>query len=182
MAMGVWRGSLAGRTKGELRHVSPSPMKDILIATGFYMLVAVFVIGVVPLMFNLPHSGNMLQSMIFMAIFLLATAAGAYLLSMLFTDSESVNLVVPFFSIGLIFLSGISFPRDCMPWFWQICYYIFPCSPGITGYIKLNSLGAPFESAEGEIILLGIQAAVYIALIICITNRKRESYKRVLIK
>lgn len=181
MAMGVWQGSLAGKANRELLRHKSSPVKIILFATGFYLLVSIFVIGLAPLLFNLPYSGDIAGTMIFIALFLLATATAGYLLSTFFTDSESVNLVVPFFSIGLIFLSGMSFPRECMPWIWQMCYYIFPCTPAITGYIKLNSLGAEFGAVGREILILAIQTIAYLLIGLFITYKKRRAcYKAAL--
>jgi len=181
MAMGVWQGTLAGKANRKLLRHKSSPVKIILFATGFYLLVSIFVIGLVPLLFNLPYSGDIAGTMIFIALFLLATATTGYLLSTFFTDSESVNLVVPFFSIGLIFLSVMSFPRERMPWIWQMCYYIFPCTPAITGYIKLNSLGAEFGAVGREILILAIQTIAYLLIGLFITYKKRRAcYKAAL--
>lgn len=146
MAMGVVRG------------------KSIFAAIYFtcaYSILSLFVLGVVPHLFNLPDYGKFLDLVPFIILFLLATSTFGYFLSSFFTDNESVNLIVPFFSIGLIFLSGMSFPRECMPWIWQMAYYIFPCTSGITGYIKLNSLGAPVDSVCTEAIILAAQCAIY---------------------
>ena len=151
MAIGVYKGG-------------DSKKSDTSTITGFtslYFLISLFVIGLIPIIFNLPNIGNLLHIFGFILLFLLVTAIFATLLSKLFIDSESVNLYIPFFSIGLIFLSGISFPRESMHAIWQLAYYIIPCPAGITGYIKLNSMGAELSAIHPEIITLTIQAIIY---------------------
>lgn len=157
MAIGVYRGG-----KGlEYRFNSSGLWRDITGFTSLYMVISCFVIGAVPLIFNLPDIGNPLQIFPFIFLFLFVTALSATLLSHFFTDSESVNLIVPFFSVGLIFISGMSFPRESMPLFWQAAYYLFPSSPAITGYIKMTGMGADISAIKPEIIALLIQGAVY---------------------
>lgn len=145
--------------------------QPIILFTALYALLSIFVIGLVPIIFNLPALGNLLQIFPFILLFLLVTAIAGTLLSKFIPDSESITLIVPFFSVGLIFLSGMSFPREQMPIFWQALYYAFPCSPAITGYIKLNSMGAPFTSAGPEIITLVLQGIIYSILLIYLKRR-----------
>ncbi len=167
MAMGVWRGR---------------SLWNIFGFASIYAVITIFVIGFVPTLFNLPYEGSPLYLIPFIILFLVATACTGYFLSSFFTDSESVNLLVPFFSIGLIFLSGMSYPRECMPWFWQMAYYILPCPPAITGYIKLNSLGAGLEAVTTEMITMAIQAIIYgVGGFLLWKNRERvslELYKK----
>lgn len=145
--------------------------QPIILFTVLYALLSIFVIGLVPIIFNLPALGNLLQVFPFILLFLLVTAIAGTLLSKFIPDSESITLIVPFFSVGLIFLSGMSFPREQMPMFWQALYYVFPCSPAITGYIKLNSMGAPLTSAVPEIITLILQGIIYGILLIYLKRR-----------
>lgn len=147
--------------------------QPIILFTALYALLSIFVIGLVPIIFNLPALGNLLQIFPFILLFLLVTAIAGTLLSKFIPDSESITLIVPFFSVGLIFLSGMSFPREQMPIFWQALYYVFPCSPAITGYIKLNSMGAPLASAGPEIITLVLQGIIYGILLIYIKRLTR---------
>lgn len=151
MAIGVYKG---GNTVGSYK-------KTIQGFTTLYMVISLFVIGAVPIIFNLPNIGNPLLIFPFIFLFLLTTSLFGTLLSYYLPDSESVNLIVPFFSVGLIFISGMSFPREAIPLFWQAAYYIFPCSPAITGYIKLNTMGAPLAAVIPEIAILIIQGLIY---------------------
>ncbi len=157
MAMGVYTGAKERNERMKKSYL----MSSIIGFISLYMIISCFVIGAVPIIFNLPNIGNPLHIFPFIFLFLFATALFATLLSYFFTDSESVNLIVPFFSVGLIFISGMSFPREAMPLFWQASYYLFPSSAAITGYIKLNSMGAPPISILPEILTLILQCFIY---------------------
>jgi ABC-2 type transporter. len=126
-----------------------------------YTLLSIFLTGLLSILFNLPHIGNPWLVYTFLLLFIITTAAMASAASPLFVEAETVNLIVPFFSIGLIFLSGLSFPREQIPLFWRWVYYIFPSSPAVTGYIKLNSMGGDFASIIPEIKILFAQLIFY---------------------
>ena len=176
MAMGVWCGSHHSKTHHghSFFEEITEACKTILAFAGIYVIISIFLLGLVPLIFNMPYSGEVWSIYTFAALFLIATATAGYFLATFFTDAESVNLVVPVFSVGLIFLSGMSFPRECMPWIWQMAYYIFPCCPAITGYIKLNCLGASLADIAPEISILAIQTLAYMLLIIVVKISKKR--------
>ena len=153
MAIGIFNG---GRTT--LQKRSP---KNIITFYTIYLILAIFVTGIIPRIFQLPNLGNFPEIIIFCALFLLATVLFSTVLSFFCPDSECINLIVPFFSIGLIFLSGISFPRESMYPFWQLAYYIIPCPAAITGYIKLSSMGADLYMLRPETVTLAAQCVVY---------------------
>ena len=47
--------------------------------------------------------------------------------------------MIAFFSVGLIFLSGVSYPLELMPWYWRAAHYVFPAAPGTLAFVKVNS-------------------------------------------
>lgn len=154
----------------------PDSVQIILQFTLLYFMLSLFVVGLVPGVFNLPNIGNYWLVFPFIFLFLLVTGIAGTFLAKFFTDAESVTLIVPFFSIGLIFLSGMSFPREQMPLFWQGFYYLFPCSAAITGYVKLSSMGAGLNAIMPEIIILVIQGAVY-SVLLYIAEKVRSQYR-----
>ena len=72
--------------------------------------------------------------------------------------------MIAFFSVGLIFLSGVSYPLELMPWYWRAAHYIFPAAPGTLAFVKANSMGASVSDIRPEYIALWIQSAVYFPL------------------
>ena len=51
-------------------------------------------------------------------------------------------LVFVFTSVILLFISGVSWPKEAIPPFWQAIGYLFPSTPGIQGFIRINTCGA----------------------------------------
>ena len=184
MAIGVYMGSSNNSSnnssKLRIRNNMNNISNTIVAFYIVYLLLALFVTGAVPQMFDLPFIGNFLEITIFAALFLLAAVLFSILLSLILArispNGESINLIVPFFSIGLIFLSGISFPRESMHPVWQLAYYIIPCPAAITGYIKLNSMGADLTMLRTEIITLVIQSVIYGTLVLALkpANKKGQ--------
>ena len=147
------------------------PMRYIPALVLCYFLLAFFITGLIPKIFNLPALANPLELYIFILLFLLTTAAFAGAVTLPFKDPEEVMLYVPFFSIGLIFLSGTSFPMVQIPHIWQLVHYIFPASPGIVGYIKLNSMGGSLHNAAPQIMLLCAQLLIYGSIFLLYTRK-----------
>ena len=96
--------------------------------------------------------------------FLLATSFFGLAASYFFTDSEAPLLMIAFFSVGLIFLSGVSYPLELMPWYWQMAHYIIPAAPATLAYVQLNSMGASIEQVGVEYVTLWVQCVVYFLL------------------
>jgi ABC-type multidrug transport system permease subunit len=128
---------------------------------GGYFLLSLFIVGLVPELFSLPALANRWELALFMALFILTTAAFTGAVTPLFKDPEEVMLYVPFFSVGLIFLSGSSYPINGIPHFWQIVHYVFPSSPGILGYLKLNSMGGSLHHIIPQTATLLAQLLIY---------------------
>ena len=137
------------------------PFKYIPALVAGYFLLSFFLTGLVPAIFNLPALAQPKDLYIFMFLFILASAAFTGTVTLMLKDPEEVMLYVPFFSIGLIFLSGTSFPLPQIPHFWQIIHYLFPSSAGIAGYIRLNSMGGNLQSVAGPMAILATQAFIY---------------------
>lgn len=132
-----------------------------------YAVFAYFLIGLLPHIFSIPDIGNKLDIVILLIPFLWATSFLGLAASVFFTDSESPILMITFFSVGLIFLSGMSYPLELMPWYWQTAHYVLPASPAVLGFIQLNSMGATLSDIKVEYITLWIQCLVYFVLACC---------------
>ena len=120
-----------------------------------YTIFALFLLGLIPLLFGLPDIGNYLNTLILLIPFLLATSFFGLAASYFFTDSEAPLL---------IFLSGVSYPLELMPWYWQMAHYIIPAAPATLAYVQLNSMGASIEQVGVEYVTLWVQCVVYFLL------------------
>ena len=129
-----------------------------------YLLLSVYIIGIVPEIFGLPQTANPVTIIEFIVPFLLATIFFSMTLSVFNPSREAQLILTLFFSLILLFLSGISWPQSNIPWFWKIFSYLFPATFGIQGYIKINTMGASVNEIQFELIALWIQTVVYFAL------------------
>jgi hypothetical protein len=76
--------------------------------------------------------------------------------------------------VGLIFLSGVSYPLELLPWYWKIWHYIFPAAPGTLGFVKLNTMGADLSDIKLQYIANWAQVGVYFLLSIWVYKKKLE--------
>lgn len=154
-----------------LRNYSPllgQAMRLVVGKTFVYMLLyavfSLFLLGLIPLIFDLPDIGNVWNIIMLLIPFLMATSFFGLTASLFFTDSDAPLLMIAFFSVGLIFLSGVSYPLELMPWYWKLSHYLIPAAPATLAYVKLNSMGASMAGIHTEYITLWIQCAVYFVL------------------
>lgn len=126
-----------------------------------YAVFSLFLIGLLPHIFSIPHIGSGWDIITMMIPFLLGTSFFALAVSRWFTDSEAPLLMIAFFSVGYIFLSGVSYPLELMPWYWQAVHYLFPVAPAVLAFVKLNSMGASLADIWPQMLVLWIQVIVY---------------------
>ncbi len=63
-------------------------------------------------------------------------------------------------SVPLLFISGISWPGAAIPPFWKYVSYIFPSTFGISGFVKINNMGATLSEVAFEYKALWLQAGI----------------------
>ena len=141
-----------------------------LVYVSLYALFAFFFTGWLPLLFDLPHIGHWFDIIILMIPYLFSTCFFAMSLSFLFTDQDGQLLMIAFFSVMLVFLSGVSYPLELMPWYWQGAHFVFPAAAGTLAYVKINSMGADLSQIWPEYITLWVQCFIYF-FVACVAYR-----------
>ena len=144
-----------------------------MVYVGFYALFSIFLLGLLPLVFDLPHLASPLLLIQLMTPYLFATAFFGLACSPFFKDSDAPLLLIAFFSVGLLFLSGISWPLELMPWPWWTLHYLIPAPVGVLAFVKANSMSAGIADISREVGLLWVQCVVYFALA-CAVYRRRK--------
>lgn len=129
-----------------------------------YAVFSLFLLGLIPLIFDLPDIGNVWNIIMLLIPFLMAMSFFGLTASVIFTDSDAPLLMIAFFSVGLIFLSGVSYPLELMPWYWKLSHFLIPAAPATLAYVKLNSMGASMAEIHTEYVTLWVQCAVYFVL------------------
>lgn len=128
---------------------------------SLYLLWSVYLLGFIPWLFNLPHIGNPFTLLEFVIPFLLATIFFSMTVSVFVPSREIQMILLLFFSLILLFLSGISWPQSNINGFWKVFSWLFPATFGIQAYFKINTMGASIHEVGFEQIGLWIQTAVY---------------------
>lgn len=146
-----------------------------VVYVGFYALFAIFLLGLLPLVFDLPHLASPLLLIQLMIPYLLATAFFGLACSPFCKDSDAPLLLIAFFSVGLLFLSGISWPLELMPWPWRLFHCLLPAPVGVLAFVKATSMGADISDISREMMLLWGQCAVYF-IVACWVYQRRISY------
>ena len=141
-----------------------------------YSVFSVFFLGLLPLIFHLPHLGDSLDIIIMMIPYLFASVFFCLSLSPFYTDSDMPLFIIVFMSVPLVFLSGISYPLELMPWHWKIFHYLIPTAPATLAFVKLDCMGGDLTNIRPEMITLWIQCAVY--FVVAVLVRWRNSTYR----
>lgn len=142
---------------GTLRIVFGKSLTYLLL----YVVVCIWVLAVVPKLFALPQVGESWTILLFVLPYLFASIFLSMTLSGFMTSRESPMLVFVFTSVILLFISGVSWPKEAIPPFWKAVGYLFPSTPGIQGFIRINTSGATLNEVAHEYRTLWIQAGVY---------------------
>ena len=129
-----------------------------------YSVFSVFFLGLLPLIFDLPHLGDSLDIIIMMIPYLFASVFFCLSLSPLYTDGDMPLFFIVFMSVPLVFLTGISYPLELMPWHWKIFHYLIPTAPATLAFVKLDCMGGDLSNVVPEMIILWVQCAVYFIL------------------
>lgn len=167
VSLGKSRRKDGGKRKGN--DLSMSLMASVVLGKTFtylvfYAMFSVFLLGLLPLIFQLPHLARPWQIVALMIPYILATSFFGLACSVFFSDSDAPLLLAAFFSVGLIFLSGVSYPLELMPWYWQWTHYVIPAAPGTLAFVKINSMGATMAQISQQYILLWVQCVGYFVL------------------
>lgn len=157
---------------------------QIIIAKSFtnvliYIVFSIFFLGLLPLIFHLPHLGNFLDIIIMMIPYLFASTFFCLSLSPFFTDADMPLFIIVFMSVPLVFLTGISYPLELMPWHWKIFHYLIPVAPATLAFVKLDCMGANLSNIRPELINLWLQSLTYFIVSVVVNcfsyNKERKT-------
>lgn len=173
MVLGV--GMMAGEEREKVRKgiashwiVGKNPI-EILIGQStviftIYVMIAVYLVCIVPPLFDLVHIWRWQTLLAFMVPYIAACTFFSISLSSIAHDRESFIIMFVFISIPLLFASGISWPASNIPIFWKGFSWLFPSTFGINGYVRITEMGATLADVQHEINMLWIQTIVYVGI------------------
>ena len=126
--------------------------------------------------FHIPHLANLTDMLTLMIPFILSTVFLGILFGALLKTQELVTPIILFTSLPIMFSAGFVWPIEAIPEFITYLSLFFPCTPAIQGFLKLNQMGADFESVLVQYGILWLQAILYLLLTIYVLRRKKDYY------
>ena len=141
-----------------------------------YTVFSVFFLGLLPLIFHLPHLGDFINIAVLMIPYLFASTFFAMILSSFFTDAEMPLFFIVVMSVPLVFLTGISYPLELMPWHWKIFHYIIPVAPATMAFVKLDCMEAELIHTRPEMINLWSQCVIYFIIAVIMKKCYSNNY------
>ena len=141
-----------------------------------YAIFAFFLVGLLPLIFDIPHTASWGSLVVLLIPYILGTSFLGLALSRWYTDAEAPILLIAFFSIGLIFLSGVSYPLELIPWYWRAVHYLIPAAPAVLAYVQICSMGATLHDVCPQLLALYFQMTLYFVLAVWTYRSKINLY------
>ena len=139
---------------------------------NIYTVVALWTLAIVPEMFSFPNIAEHGTVLLFLLPYLFACIFLAMTLSGFMRTREAPMMIFVFLSVLLLFLSGISWPKEAFPAYWRVLSDIFPSTPGIKGYVLIKSCGATLNEVAREYHLLWLQTGFYF-ITACLVYRRQ---------
>lgn len=149
-----------------------------------FLAMATFSLVLVFRWFDLPHKADLLSLYVFIVPFLFASIFLGLTMANFFKHRESSILVLLFTSIPFVFLSGLSWPTQAMPAFWDYFAHLIPSTAAVRGLLKINTVGTSFAAASAHWWELWGLAFAYFVSAITITKwrairwEKRQTTKQ----
>lgn len=159
------------------RHAWRIVLGKAFIYLPIYLFMSFWVFFIVPRLFGLTQIANKGDLILFLTPFLLACVFLSIFASFLSKEREQPFLLFVFTSIPLMFISGISWPKEGIPSYWTAISKIFPSTHGIDGFVKINNMGAQLSDVGKEFASLWILAAVYFILACLLYHREISRIK-----
>ncbi len=129
-----------------------------------YSVVAAWLTMVVPRIFGFVCLAGPAELLGVLVPYVLACVFFSMTVSCLIRYRENVMLLVVFFSVPLLFLSGVSWPQSNIGWFWQSLSWVFPSTFGVRAFVRTNSMGATLADVAVEYRMLWVQVVAYFGL------------------
>ncbi|MDE6280058.1 MAG: ABC transporter permease [Paramuribaculum sp.] len=142
-----------------------------------YIPLTIYILDIVPAIFNLPHYGNMIHNLIFILPLLFGSAFLGMALGAFVKERESSFMVVVFTSVIFLFLSGLTWPRYAMSGFWKLCGDAIPCVWALEGFVRLNSNGASLAGESHCYAMMWLLAAIYFLAAMFLTRYLDKSLR-----
>ncbi|MBP5498257.1 MAG: ABC transporter permease [Muribaculaceae bacterium] len=144
-----------------------------------YMVPTIYVLYFVPVFFDFPQNGHIIDIALMTIPFLIASSMMGQTISVFVNDRESVFITLVFTSVIFVFLTGVSWPRYSMGPLWIIVGNAIPTTWACNSYMLMQSGGASLEQLKEYHFMLWALAGVYFVFA-CVVEKYilRPRYRR----
>lgn len=132
-----------------------------LVYIFLYFFILLLQTGIIYPLFGIPFRGAFWDMLLFMLPYILAVVFLGIALTGLFRRREDAIMVLIFTTMPFMMLSGLSYPIESFPVFYQYLAKILPSSWGIKGFVKITQMGVSIKDVMEEWIALWVLAGVY---------------------
>jgi ABC-2 type transport system permease protein len=126
-----------------------------------YIPASIYILNIIPMIFDLPQIGDPLQVMLFVFPLLVASSFMGQALNLFMRERESAFILIVFLSVLFLFLSGLTWPRYAVNDLWTAVGNCIPSTWGVEGFIRINSNGATIGENATQFTMLWVLAGVY---------------------
>ncbi len=126
-----------------------------------YIPVVIYVLVLVPAIFNLPRIGSSVDVLLFSVPLLFSSIFLGMTLQWLVRERESSMLLFVATSVIFLFLSGIAWPHYAMSPIWRILGAVVPSTWGINGYVLMSSDSSSLYQVSPHYLMLWGLTVVY---------------------
>lgn len=126
-----------------------------------YFPLFLFYFGFIYSYYNLTTFASSLHLILFGLIFIVATASFSIFLGFCFNRREYVPQITLVMSMPLLFGLGVIWPQQSIPAVIKFFMDFVPIAPSVSGFLKLNQMGAEFGDIWGEFLHLLLLALAY---------------------
>jgi ABC-2 type transport system permease protein len=126
-----------------------------------YIPASIYILNIIPMIFDLPQIGDPLQVMLFVFPLLVASSFMGQALNLFMRERESAFILIVFLSVLFLFLSGLTWPRYAVNDLWTAVGNCIPSTWGVEGFIRINSNGATIGENATQFSMLWVLAGVY---------------------
>ena len=145
---------------------------------ALYVVHCFFYFGILSRVYHLPQRADPGTLILFLLPFLIAIILMGLGLSNFFRHRETAMQALLFMSIPAIFLSGFAWPPEATPKWLRVLSYLLPSTAGISGFLRVNQMGASLQEVRFEWLVLWILCALYLSLAWGSVRRNRTCFAR----
>lgn len=153
--------------------------------TLLFAIIIPIQIGIVYTIFDIPVRSSLWIIYLFALPYLLSVVFFGIAFSSLFKRREDSIVFMVLTSIPSLMLSGLSYPMESFPKFYQNLAQTIPSTPGINGFVKLTQMEASFQDVSLEWNHLWLLSLIYFilaAITLKVQSRKELKAKEAITK